>query len=203
MKRVHLPPCLKTERVVVVDVETTGFKNSDRVIELGLIWIEDEEVIMDLSKLCNPGIVLPDEIVELTGITQEEVEEADDFEVIADFLIDVMQGPSTVVAYNSKFDFRFLRKEVQWCGKELDISDSVIDPLPWVRNEDRGKKCSLSIACKRRGVRVKDAHRALADCYMTVGLMETLRMPPTLMEALEFQHSIGDGYNKCRHRSRR
>ena len=197
---VKLPKCLQSQRVVVVDVETTGFKKEDRITEVGLIWIEAGKLIMDLTKLCNPECELEQEIVDLTGITQEQVDAAEPFSVISDFLIDVMGYPSTVVAYNGSFDFRFLRKEVEWCGKELSISDSIIDPLPWVRNEDKGKKCSLTEAAKRRGVNVAGAHRALVDCYMTVGVMNTLKMPDTLMEALEFQHSLGSGLSKQRRR---
>lgn len=196
MKKVALPRCLQEQRLVVVDVETTGFKREDRVIELGLLWIESGEVVMDLTKLCNPGMELPQEIVDLTGITQEEVDGAEPFSTVADFLIDTLEGPSVVVAYNSSFDFRFLRKEVEWCGKELVISDSVLDPLPWVRNEDRGKKCSLSVAAERRGVKSNGAHRALVDCYMTLGVMNALKMPDTLMEALEFQHRLGNGFGR-------
>jgi DNA polymerase III epsilon subunit-like protein len=189
MPSIALPKCLQSQRVVVVDVETTGFRNDDRVIEVGLMWIEDCEIIVAHSKLFNPGCRLSQEIIDLTGITQEEVDSAEPFHVFADFLIDTMEGPSVVVAYNSPFDFRFLRKEVEWCGKELLISDSVIDPLPWVRNEDRGKKCSLAEAAKRRSVTINNVHRALADCYVTVRLMNTLKMPDTLMRALEEQHA--------------
>jgi DNA polymerase-3 subunit alpha (Gram-positive type) len=195
MNTISLPKCLNKGRVVVVDVETTGFKPEDRVIEVGVLWIEDCEVVMDFSKFCNPGVRLPDEITKLTGITQEQVDHAEPFSVIADMLIDVMGHPSTVVAYNSSFDFRFLRKEVEWCGKELKISSNSIDPLPWVRNEDRGKKCSLTEVAKRRGVDIMGAHRALDDCYTTVGVLSTIRIPDTLENALAFQRKLGNGLN--------
>ena len=194
---VRLPKCLRDRRVIIVDVETTGFKASaDRVIEVGLLWIESGEEVMGLSKLCNPGLDLPADIVKLTGITQEEVNEASPFSVIADFLIDTLESPSVVIAYNSRFDFGFLRAEVSRCGKKLNISDLVIDPLPWVRSEDKGMKCGLSVAAQRRGVKVKDAHRALSDCHMTVGVLNTVRMPSSLDEALDYQFSLGSGFNK-------
>jgi ATP-dependent DNA helicase DinG len=199
MKTIEIPKCLRGQRVVVVDVETTGFRRDDRVIEVGLMWIEDGEIVMALSKLFNPECRLDAEIVGITGITQAEVDAAEPFHVFADCLIDTMADPSVVVAYNSSFDFRFLRKEVEWCGKQLEISESVIDPLPWVRSEDRGKgKHTLAEAAKRRNVKINNVHRALADCYLTVRLMNTLKMPDTLMQALEQQHALGSGNRKRR-----
>jgi len=192
--RVPLPPFLQRERVIVVDVETTGFSaQQDRIIEVGLIWIERGEIVLDMSQLCNPGCEIPEVITNLTHITQDDVDRAEPFSVVSDFLMDVLPSPSVVIAYNAKFDFGFLREELSRDGKKAQIGNR-IDPLPWVRTEDRGKKCGLSETASRRGVPVKNAHRALADCYMTLGVLSTLRMPDTLEDALKHQKRIGNGF---------
>lgn len=191
---IDLPEILRDEeRVVVVDVETTGFSpTKNRVIEVGLMWIERGVVISELAALCNPGCELPDEIIDLTGITQDEVDGADPFEAICDFVIDTMAEPSVVVAYNKKFDFRFLKEEVSRCGKQLNIGPA-IDPLLWVRQEDKGQKCGLSVVAERRGVVIEGAHRALTDCYTTVGVMNTVKFPVSLRQALQMQGNFSGG----------
>ena len=194
MKVLDLPEFLRESRVAVVDVETTGFRGEDRVIEVGLIWIEACEVIMEVSRLCDPGFPLPAEIARLTGIKQADMKGAGQFSDIADFLIDVLAAPTIVVAYNHAFDFRFLQKEVEWCDKHLKISEDWIDPLPWVRREDAGKKCSLTVVAARRGVKIQDAHSALGDCYTTVGVMNTVKFPQDTREALKKQKGLGSGF---------
>lgn len=198
---IELPECLKRERVVILDVETTGFNpKEDRIIEFAAIWIEQSKVVMDFSRLLNPACLLDDVIIDLTGITQREVNSAKPFLSIANFVLDLLEDPSVLVAYNSSFDLNFLRQEILRCEKEMSQTGPVIDPLKWVRNEDRGMKCNLGEAAARRGINVQGAHRALADCYLTAGVLGKLRMPKTLEAALKVQKALSIGKNMRRRR---
>lgn len=196
MNSVALPACLCDQRVIVFDVETTGFDaHKNRVIELGLVWLESGEVVLEFSKLFNPGCSLPDAITKLTGIRQEQVDGAEPFSVVADFLTDVMAKPSILVAYNSPFDIGFVTQEMRRCKKELALGD-VLDPLPWVRQCDKGKKCSLTEAAARRGISANGAHRALADCHTTLQVMATLDLPAVLDDVLTRQKKMGNGLRR-------
>lgn len=196
---IEMPECLGEARVVIVDVETTGFSpKDDRVIELGAIWIEQSEMIMDFSRLLNPDRQLEDVIVDLTGITQHDVDRAKPFSSIADFVTDLLEDPSVLVAYNSSFDLGFLTQELFRCGKEVPQLGPVLDPLKWVRNEDRGLKCNLGEAAARRGIKVQGAHRALDDCYLTVAVLNKLRMPKTLEIVLRVQKELKSSKSRKR-----
>jgi DNA polymerase-3 subunit epsilon len=195
---VELPKCISNKRVVILDTETTGFDRvNNRIIEFGAIWIEQNRLIMDFDQVLNPSCELPAGIVNITGITQQEVDQGPQFSSIAGFIVDLIEHPSIVIAYNSPFDMSFLRHEIERAGLKVPRIGPVIDPLRWVRHEDQGMKCSLGMAAERRGITAEGAHRALADCYITLGVLNTLHMPETLSEALELQQKIGR-YNKVK-----
>ena len=59
---------------VVFDIETTGLSPVyDRITEIGAVKIEDGKIVDRYSQLINPKRPIPQEITELTGITNEMV----------------------------------------------------------------------------------------------------------------------------------
>jgi DNA polymerase-3 subunit alpha (Gram-positive type) len=57
---------------VVIDVETTGLEAGfNRIIEIGAVRIVNGVTCKEFSTLVNPNCPIPEEIVELTGITPE------------------------------------------------------------------------------------------------------------------------------------
>jgi len=190
-EEVEVPAFLQDARVVVVDTETTGFDSKrDRIIEIGAIWINRGRVVTEFGRILNPGRRLPLDIMKLTGITQSEVDAADPFWKISSFVVDLLEAPSVIVAYNSPFDMGFLKSEIERAGREVPRFGPVIDPLKWTRHEDRGKSCKLGVAAARRGIEVEGAHRAVDDCRITLALMNTLKFPSTLSQTIENQKHL-------------
>lgn len=62
----------------VVDLETTGtsFKNGDRIIQIGLVLIQDGKVINQFETRINPLMKIPRSVQQLTGITDKDVAKA-------------------------------------------------------------------------------------------------------------------------------
>ena len=58
-------------RFVMYDLETSGFKDSDHIIEIGAIYVEDGKIIDRFDKLCNPGIFINQRITQVTNITND------------------------------------------------------------------------------------------------------------------------------------
>lgn len=184
------PDWVLNGRMVVFDVETTGFDPSkDRVIEVGLIWIEDGEKVMDFSTLLDPGVEVSSLITEITGIHQKDLVGQPQFSMIRDFIADLFVPPCVLVAYNSLFDIRFLKLESELCGKDLYVPESVVDPLKWVRSEDVGS-CKLAAAAGRRGIKPSRSHRALSDCHTTLELLGKIALPSSLGDTLEKQKNL-------------
>ena len=68
-------------KVVVFDIETTGFspEKGDTIISLGAIKMRGDQIIEDevFYSLIHTDQKIPDVIVQLTGITNEQVSNAD------------------------------------------------------------------------------------------------------------------------------
>ena len=97
------------ETYVVFDLETTGlYPNSgDSIIEIGAVKIKNGEIIDRYDELINPGKLLSEEIIKITGINNEMLENKRNEKVcIKDFRRWVENLP--MVAHNAKFDISFI-----------------------------------------------------------------------------------------------
>lgn len=109
-----LPDDLKTQNFVVFDLETTGLNNQpavgkvDRIIEIGAVKIVDGNISEKFSTFVACPEKLPQNIVELTGIHDEDLIGAPECEnVIADFY-KFIDG-CALVGHNVQFDYRFVK----------------------------------------------------------------------------------------------
>lgn len=98
-------------KIAFVDIETTGGSvNYDRIIEIGVVRVEDGQITQTFQTLINPNHYLPPEITSLTGITAEELESAPTFRQVKQQILDVLKN-CIFVAHNVRFDYGFLRNE--------------------------------------------------------------------------------------------
>lgn len=99
-------------KIAFVDTETTGTRStSDRIIEIGILRVENNKLIRTFHSLINPQSYLPKEITMLTGIAQEDIENAPTFRLIKDQILEILQD-CTFVAHNVRFDYAFLKNEL-------------------------------------------------------------------------------------------
>ena len=96
--------------VVVIDTETTGFSfNHDELIQIAAARIENGAIADWYVTFVNPGMPIPDEIVHLTGIHDDDVAQAptpsDALQGLVDFA-----GDATMVAHNVGFDKTFVTR---------------------------------------------------------------------------------------------
>lgn len=95
-----------------VDIETTGIRSSyDRIIEIGILRVEDNKLVQTFHSLINPESYLPKEITMLTGITQQDIENAPTFRSVKDEILAILAN-CTFVAHNVRFDYAFLKNEL-------------------------------------------------------------------------------------------
>jgi ATP-dependent DNA helicase DinG len=167
-----------------VDTETTGLDRSlHRVIEVAWVMFENQIETSSNARLCGIEEALPSEIIKLTGIDDNMLQDQPPFEAHADELLEAMSKAQFVVAYNANFDKLFIEAEMKRVGKTLpDLP--WIDPCTFIREIDRyqkGKK--LSDAAARWGVELNGAHRAMADARAT-GLLLCKLVPHLKAAAL-------------------
>jgi DNA polymerase-3 subunit epsilon len=108
---------LRELRFTIFDTETTGFSisSTDRLIDLGAVQVHNLEVQDSVFQTyVNPDRVIPEEIVSLTGITDERVRAApNSLEAIESFFqyVEAEQSDAWVGHYVS-FDRMVIKKEL-------------------------------------------------------------------------------------------
>lgn len=109
-----VPDDLKKQTFVVFDLETTGLNNQpavgkvDKIIEIGAVKMVDGNMTEKFSTFVACPEKLPPNIVDLTGIHDEDLIGAPDIEkAIADFY--KFTDGCALVGHNVQFDYRFIR----------------------------------------------------------------------------------------------
>ena len=106
----------KYDRLVLFDTETTGLNYvRDEIIEFAAVVVEaqnDKAVITreyDQLITLSPGMLVPPEIVKLTGITNEDIrlKGISKTRVCRD-IGEMIAGNTLLLAYNAHFDLSFL-----------------------------------------------------------------------------------------------
>ena len=112
---------------VSVDVETTGLApKQDKIIEIGAVRVRDGQIVGSFTSFVNPGRILPAHITELTGILQEQVDEAEPMESVLPAFLE-FAGDLPLVGHRILFDYGFLKRAA--VNMRLDFERSGVDTL--------------------------------------------------------------------------
>jgi len=99
------------KKLVFVDTETTGMNAVyDRIIEIGLLCVEDNEIVEQYQTLLNPQTYLSPFIENMTGISADDLVNAPTFYDVKERLRNFFED-SVFVAHNVRFDYGFLKNE--------------------------------------------------------------------------------------------
>lgn len=148
--------------IVFVDVETTGFSARDgRVIELGMVKVENGKVIDTFSELIDPGQEVSWQTTRVTGITTSDVFGKPQFRSVIDRVEDFLDG-ALFAAHNVDFDYSFLSEEFMRSGSKLTLDRFCTARLSRQLYPEH-RSHSLDSVISRHGYDVANRHRALDD----------------------------------------
>lgn len=151
-----------SEPAVFVDIETNGKMGAEgRIIEIGVIRVEDGEITDTFQSFVNPGGSIPVWIEKLTGISNSDVADAPYFDDIAESLKRLFDG-AIFVAHNVRFDYSFLKSHFKATGH--DYKPKLFCTVRMSRvlyPEHQGH--SLEKIIKRHGIATESRHRAYDD----------------------------------------
>lgn len=160
------PDFIKNNAYVVFDVETTGLEpEKNDITEIGAVKIVNGKIVEKFQSLCKPFEKIPDNIIKLTGITNEMVENMPkSSDILKDFMLFV--GNSTLVGYNVWFDYKFIQCVARREG--LTIENPAHDCLMDAREKLTGlPNYKLKTLVSHLGITLDNAHRALYDATAT------------------------------------
>ncbi len=109
--------------IIAFDLETTGLNAKNcRITEIGAVRLRGLEIIDKFGTFVNPGQHIPSKITEITGITDEMVENApEESEAIAKFF-EFCGDTKILSAHNAAFDMSFLSAACKRCGCACDFT---------------------------------------------------------------------------------
>ena len=153
---------------IVLDIETTGFsRDNDRIIEIAAIHYVFGEEATRFHTFVNPQMQIPKRITRLTGIRQDDVDDAPLIEDIADDFCEFIKDYPLVGHNIIDFDLPFLERYIS-----LDESHLTIDTLDMARTAfpllPSHKLSDLNFWFHLNN---GDPHRADADAAATNALM--------------------------------
>lgn len=167
---INAPDGSVTRLGMFVDVETTGLDPmQDEIIELAIVPFSYSldgrvfDIHEPFARLHQPEQPIPDDVIALTGITNEMVagQKVDAAEVAA-----ILEPAALVIAHNADFDRRFLERAFPcFAAKPWACSMTQVD---WSADGFDGTK--LSYLVSGAGF-FYERHRASHDCLAAIELL--------------------------------
>lgn len=159
-----------TRPLIVFDLETTGLDFiRNRIIQISYIKVSPDGTEERENLFVNPEKPIPHEVVELTGITNDDVKDAPTFKALAPQLSEKFKG-CDFAGYNSNhFDIPMLAEEFLRAGIDFDFSKvRLIDAQTiFHKMERRNLAAAYKFYCGRKMEEDFTAHRADEDTEAT------------------------------------
>ena len=109
--------------IAFIDLETTGVNlSTDRIVEVAIIKILQDGTRQVKRKLINPEMLIPQQSIDIHGITDAMVKDAPTFKQVANELKQFIEN-CDMGGYNSnRFDIPMLMEEFLRIGMTVDLS---------------------------------------------------------------------------------
>ncbi|MCF8058674.1 MAG: 3'-5' exonuclease [Bacteriovoracaceae bacterium] len=180
-------------RFAVIDLEASSSKPRNRIIEIAAIILEDNgnavSLIDSYSTLVNPEVEVPNDILELTGITLEELKTAPKFFEVAEDL-ELLTRDCVVVAHNVEFDINLLKEEYEKLGTEYLRKTKCTHSLAKEHYSELAAY-DLKSLCELLDIELNFNHRAMDDAVACAELFQK-----TYIKSLDSSREEGPSLTK-------
>ncbi len=154
----------------ILDTETTGLSAYyDEIIEVGIIRVRNNTIVDQYAQLIHPNNPIDGFITNLTGITNEMVENMPQIEAVKDAVLSFL-GEDIIIGHNTSFDIRFLEEAFGGSlhNKYMDTVQFARKVYPELMHHRLSDLCEyLSLST--------NTHRSLADCIATKELYDAIK----------------------------
>jgi len=164
------------QRILIADTETTGFSTTkDGICEISFLEVDEELTeVLRFEKLINPGVPISPSASAVNGITDEDVKNCPSMEEAlkgfgSDYFDDVF-----LLAHNSPFDRRFLKKFWTINGDFCTLKAARY-LYPQAENHKLGTlRYWLKLDTDTEDRKDALAHSALGDVLVTLALLKRM-----------------------------
>ncbi len=161
------------DEFIIFDIETTGLSpKTCGITQIGALKYKNGEIIGEFSTFVDCGMPIPENIIRLTGITDEMVKGApSEKEAVTQFL--EFCGSRMLVAHNANFDISFIRRVAD--DNAIPFDNAYLDTVALSRyiNSDINKH-TLDTLAKYYQLGEFDHHKADADTEMLAKIFECM-----------------------------
>lgn len=168
--------------LAAVDTETTGVNvEADRIVTAGALVVAPDGTITTRREwLADPGVEIPAEATKIHKVTTEQARAhgRPAREVVAELAAGMRRAwgygtPMPIVVMNASYDLTLIQRELARHGLPLLDVGPVLDPFVIDRACDPWRKGTRKLVdlVAHYGVKASEAHNALGDAEMAVGVL--------------------------------
>lgn len=161
--------------LIVFDLETTGLDLvKDRIIQISYIKVYPDGKEERSNQFVNPERSIPQEVVDITGITDADVANAPTFKMLATDLANKFQGCDFAGFNSNHFDVPMLAEEFLRAGIDFDFSKCNLIDVQTIfhKMERRNLAAAYKFYCGRKMEDDFVAHKADQDTEATYRVLQ-------------------------------
>jgi len=158
-------------REIVLDTETTGFRQNDgdRIVEIGCIELVNHIATGNsYHQYINPERPMPGEAFNVHGLSDEFLYDFPIMEEVMDQFIEFIGEETPLIIHNAEFDIGFLNAELKRLEKPMIPITRSIDTVRMAKEKFPGAPASLDALCRRFSIdnTSRTLHGALLDAQL-------------------------------------
>lgn len=164
-----------TKPLIVFDLETTGLDLvKDRIMQISYIKVYPDGKEERSNQFVNPERSIPQEVVDITGITDADVANAPTFKMLATDLANKFQGCDFAGFNSNHFDVPMLAEEFLRAGIDFDFSKCNLIDVQTIfhKMERRNLAAAYKFYCGRKMEDDFVAHKADQDTEATYRVLQ-------------------------------
>lgn len=158
--------------IIFFDLETTGINIAyDRIVEISYLKVDLNGNETSKTLRLNPGIPIPENVIAIHGISNEDVKDAPTFNEVAKSVAKDFEG-CDLAGYNSvKFDIPLLAEEFLRSGVDIDLKRrKFVDvQIIFMKMEPRTLTAAYKFFVDKE---LSNAHSAEADTMATYEVLQ-------------------------------